>query len=424
MKTLRVAIAGLGNVGKGTYEILHKDQNILSSRTGTKLEVVAVSARTKKDFVASNIKFYDNALDLADDDNIDIIIEAIGGYDLAKELIEKSLKNNKQVITANKALIAEHGYELAKLAEEQNNTIKFEAAVAGSLPIVKNFKEGLIANEIEEFYAILNGTCNFILSKMANEGLDFAPVLKEAQELGFAEADPTFDIKGIDAAHKLAILSAISNSSKPAFDQMHIEGIDEITISDINLARKLGYEIKLLGIYKKINANTTQQSVYPSLVKKEDKLAKIELSFNTILVKTSNAGLNMSIGLGAGSLPTASAIVADLCDIALNRNSEIFNNKTKDLSQVNVEKITNRIGKYFLNLELIKENLEKEDLAKKLFANILEIEKCHYEADGNLIKASFITQEIQESKLNEILEKLDSNLVKSKKFIRVEETNF
>lgn len=423
MKTIKVAIAGLGNVGKGTYEILKKDSNILTQRTSTKFEVVAVSARTKKDFIDADVKFYENALDLADNKNVDVIIEAIGGYGIAKDLIEKSLKNNKKVITANKALVAEHGFELTTLAESLGGSLKFEAAVAGSLPVVKNLKEGLIANEIEEFYAILNGTCNFILSKMANEGLDFAPVLQEAQELGFAEADPTFDVKGIDAAHKLAILSSIASSTKPAFDQMHIEGVDDITLSDISIARELGYEIKLLGIYKKLE-NSQQQTVYPALVKKDDKLAKIDLSYNTVLVKTSNAGLNMSIGLGAGSLPTASAIVADLCDIATNRDSKTFNVPCNQLGDAKINEIANRTGKYFINLDLIKEEVQKEDLAQRVFSGKIDFEKCHFISSDDVIIAGFITQEMQEKDLEEILNNLDTTLVKSKKFIRVEETNF
>jgi len=423
MKTIKVGIAGLGNVGKGTYEILKKDSKLLEARTSTKFEVVAVSARSKKDFIDEGVTFYENAVDLANDKNVDVVIEAIGGYGIAKDVIEQSLKNKKQVITANKALVAEHGLELTKLAESQGVTMKFEAAVAGSLPIVKTFKEGLIANEIEEFYAILNGTCNFILSKMANEGLDFAPVLKEAQELGFAEADPAFDIKGIDAAHKLAILASIASSTKPAFADMHIEGVDEITLTDISVARELGYEIKLLGIYKKLESSQ-QQSVYPALVKKEDKLAKIDLSFNTVLVKTSNAGLNMSIGLGAGSLPTASAIVADLCDIATNRDSKTFNVPCEQLGDANILKMSDRSGKYFINLELDKEEAQKEDLAKKIFGDKIKIEKCQYKANKDTIIAGFITQEMKEQDLDEVLNNLDVTLIKSKKFIRVEETNF
>ncbi|MBL6665020.1 MAG: homoserine dehydrogenase [Rickettsiales bacterium] len=423
MKTIKVAIAGLGNVGKGTYEILKKDANRLNATTSTNFEVTAVCARSKKDFIDSNITFYENALDLANDNNVDVVIEVIGGCTIAKELVEKSLQNGKKVITANKALMAEHGFELAKLAESLNTSIKFESAVAGSLPIIKNFKEGLIANEIEEFYGILNGTCNFILSKMANEGLDFAPVLKEAQKLGFAEADPTFDVKGIDAAHKLALLAAIASATKPAFKDMYVEGVDKISSRDIKLARELGYEIKLLGIYKKLE-NSTQQSVYPSLVKQGSKISQINLSFNTILAKTSNAGINMSIGLGAGSLPTASAVVADLCDIATSRDSKIFNVSCDNLGESKVEKISNRVGKYFINLEIDKEKIQKEDLSQKLFTNKIAIEKCYYENNDNLINGGFITSPIKETNLEDILNNLDTSLVKSSKFLRVEEIDF
>ena len=245
MKKLKIGLAGLGIVGKGVYDILQKDAALISKRTKNQLELVAVSARSKKDFIDSKIKFYENTIDLANDPEIDVIIEVIGGDGIAKDLFETAIKNGKKIVTANKALIAEHGVELAKLVEKHNGYVGFEASTAGATPVIKMFKEGLSANKIEEFYAILNGTCNFILTKMKDENLDFASALKEAQDLGYAESDPTFDIKGIDTAHKLTILASIAAGSKPLFKGLHIEGFDEISIDDINLANDFGY--KLMG---------------------------------------------------------------------------------------------------------------------------------------------------------------------------------
>ena len=423
MKKLKIGIAGLGNVGKGVYEILTKDAALLEVRSQTSFEIAAVSARSKKDFVDPKIKFYANSLDLANDPEIDVVIEAIGGTDIAKELFETSLKNGKKFITANKALLAEHGFELAKLVEKHSGSVGFEASVAGANPIIKIFKEGLVANQFKEFYAILNGTCNFILTKMKNESLDFAVVLKEAQELGYAETDPTFDIKGIDTAHKLAILAAIASGTKPAFNQLYIEGIDEITIEDIKLADDLGYKIKLLAIYKDLGA-TSQQSVYPALIKNSEKIAQVDSSFNAILTNASNAGLNLTIGSGAGSLPTASAIVADLVDIATNRQSFMFGVKSEDLRQANVIGIEQRVGKYFLKLTVNKELAQKTNLSEAIFGTKILIEEVTFIDAGEEILCGFLTELQQEKDIIELLKGLDSNLVKSAKFLRVEETNF
>jgi len=421
---INVAIAGLGNVGKGVYKILTQDLEILESRTNTKFEIVAVSARSKKDFVSSKIKFYEDATQIADDENVDVVIEAIGGDTLAKDLIEKSLKNGKKVVSANKALIAGHGFELAKLAEENNGSLKFEAAVAGSLPIIKILREGLVANEFSNFYAILNGTCNFILSKMAHEGLDFAPVLKEAQELGFAEADPTFDVGGIDTAHKLAIMAAIVSKTKPSFDKLYIEGIDKIEISDLDLAKEFGYEIKLLGVYKDLGNNKSQRAIYPALVKKDEKIAKVDLSFNAVVADTSNAGKCMFIGSGAGSLPTASAIVADLADIATNRDSYVFNSKTSNLKEADIIDIKDRVGRYFLKVVVDKELAKTKNLATDLFAGKINIDQLVMKSQDQNIICGFLTKAKSESEVIEILNNLNKDLVKSSKFIRIEEPNF
>lgn len=423
MKKIRIGLAGLGTVGKGVYEILQKDAKAISRRTACELTVTAVSARSKKDFLDQKIKFYANVLDLANDPEIDVIVEVIGGNKIAKELIEAAIKNGKKIVTANKALIAEHGFEIAKLSEKFVVPIAFEAAVAGSTPIIKIFKEGFAANKIEEFYAILNGTCNFILSKMQRENLDFAVALKEAQSLGYAESDPTFDIKGIDAAHKLTLLVAIASGSKPEFKQLHVEGVDEVTIDDITLADELGYKIKLLAVYKNLGEGS-EQAVYPALVKISEKIAQVDDSFNAILTKTSNAGWSFIIGSGAGSLPTASAVVADLIDIACNRESFVFGEKSDDLLEAKISKISNRVGKYFLKLLIDKERAKKGDLAEAVFGSKIKIEQSIFLDRNEEILCGFLTESLQESDLVEKLQNLDTSLVKLAKFLRVEEINF
>ena len=420
MKKIKIGLAGLGTVGKGVYEILKKDAALISQRTKSQLEIVAVSARSKKDFVDANVKFYENALELAADAEIDVIVEVIGGNDLAKNLCEAALKNGKKYVTANKALLAEFGFELAELAEKNNTHFAFEASVAGSIPVIKGFKEGLAANEIEEFYAILNGTCNFILTKMQQENLDFSVALKQAQDLGYAESDPTFDIKGIDTAHKLALLAAIADGAKPAFSKLSIEGVDEVSIEDINLANELGYKIKILAIYKKL-ANSSQQAVYPALISKAEKIAQVDDSFNAILTKASNAGWNFMVGRGAGGFPTASAIVADLIDISSDRYSCEFGVKTSDLKTANIDKISNRVGGYFLKLLINKDLAQKTNLAEVIFGDKIKIKNSIFIDKEEEILCGFITEKHKEQDVLDVLKLLDSNLVKSSKFLRVEE---
>ena len=427
MKTIKIGLAGLGVVGKGVYDILQKDANLIDSRTNAKLELIAVSSRSKKDFVdETKVKFYENAVDLALNPEIDVIVEVIGGDKIAKDLIVTAIKNGKKVVTANKALIAENASELLELVEKNNGYIAFEASVAGATPIIKTFREGLAANEIKEFYAILNGTCNFILTKMQNEALDFAAALKQAQDLGYAEADPTFDIKGIDTAHKLAILSSIASATKPAFKDIHIEGVDQVTIDDIILADELGYKIKLLAIYKKLTDGSSQ-TVYPALVERSEKISQVDGSFNAILTSASNAGYNFIVGSGAGSLPTASAIVADLIDIANERKSAIFAVKNNELKESKISKIEDREGQYFIKLIVDKEELHKVDLSQTIFGDKIAIAKSMFlegkEGSGEII-CGFITVIQNEKEINEVLSKMNPSLVKFAKFLRVENTGF
>lgn len=420
MKKIKIGLAGLGTVGKGVYEILQKDAQLISQKTKHRLELTAVSSRSKKDFVdETKIKFYADAIDLVRDPEIDVIVEVIGGNKIAKEISETAIKNGKKLVSANKFLIAENGFELAKLAEKHNSYIAFEASVAAAIPIIKIFKESFASSKIESFAAILNGSCNFILTKMQQENLTFAEAQNQAYELGYLEADPSFDIKGIDTAHKLTILSAIASGSKPNFTETHIEGIENVSIEDINLAFELGYKIKLLAVYKN-HGTSVEKAVYPALIKASEKIAEVDDSFNAIQTKASNAGWNFICGRGAGRLETASAIVADLIDIANDRYSFMFGVESKNLVDVKIKNISQRFGQYFLKLIVNKNLAQKTDLSQKIFGEKIKIEKAIFFDANEEILSGFITKALQESDLVEILKNLDEDLVKSTKFLRVE----
>ncbi len=418
MKKLKIGLAGLGIVGKSVYDILLKDQEIINARSANKLELVAVSARSKKDFIdESKVRFVANSLDLASDPEIDIIVEVIGGDGIASEILETAIKNGKKVVTANKALLAVKGLKLAALAEENGGYIGFEASVAGAIPIVKTFKEGLAANEIKEFYAILNGTCNYILTKMKNENIDFSVALKQAQDLGYAESDPTFDIEGVDTAHKLTLLAAIASGCKPDFNDIYIEGITKVNVDDIRLADELGYKIKLLAVYKNAGAF---QAVYPALVSVAQKISQVDDSFNAILTRASNAGENLAIGRGAGGLPTASSVVADLIDIANDRYSFEFGVKVADLKDAAISKIEERVGGYFVKLTLDKELAQTQKLDEKFLQEIKAQKTYFEEMSSGEVLCGLITGDVKEKDLQNLLKNLDQNLVKAVKFIRIE----
>ena len=428
MKKIKVGIAGLGTVGRGVYEILQNQKDLLTLRTNCEFEVVAFASRSKKDFVDTKIKFYNNILDLAEDQNVDVVVELMGGYDVAKDLIHNSLRNNKKVVTANKALLAEHGKEILNWVDKYKGSIGFEASVAGANPIVKAFKEGFVANEISEIYGILNGTCNFILTKMKNEKQDYKIALQEAQELGYAEADPRFDVEGNDTAHKIVLLSAIARSSLPNYAQTYIEGINKISIDYINLADELGYKIKLLAVYKNLG-DEVQQSVYPALIKNSEKIAQIDGSYNAVLSKGSNFEYNLMVGRGAGGKPTGSAVVADIVDIALNRsNSFLFNAENYNLQATNIINIQKRFGQYFIVFNFDKNNLSKGNVVEQIFANRINpqqvIFKQQSESNKDIFLGAILTENHVEKDIIDAIAMVDKSLIDSIKFIRVEQTNF
>lgn len=424
MKKLKVGLVGLGTVGKSVYEIITDQSNVINPRSANKIELKSVSARTKKDFIdESKVQFVENIVDIANDEEIDIVIEVAGGEsEVILDLWRSALKNGKKIITANKALMASRGLEMVKLAEENGGYIAYEAAIAGAIPIVKLFKEGLAANHIKTFYGILNGTCNYILTKMRDEGIDFDVALKQAQEAGYAEADPTFDVEGIDAAHKLSLLSAIVSATKPNFDSLYVEGITKISSDDINLATESGYKIKLLGIYKDLDG-VSQQTVYPALIKNDEQIAAVEDSFNAIFTQGNNCGDNLIVGRGAGGSQTASAIVADLIDIANDRHSFEFGVKTSDLSESKISKITSRIGKYFIRLNLDRSEVKNQDSLPEEFFKELDAQSTNFyiNEDSSEAICGLITGDISEDLAFSSIKKISEKVIISSNVIRVEE---
>lgn len=354
-KTLRIGIAGLGTVGAGTVTLLRENAQLIAARAGTALEVVAVSMRDaskKRDVNLDGIRVVSDALALADDASIDIVVEVIGGDSgVAKELVERAIENGKHVVTANKALIAHHGQKLAEAAEAQGVVLAFEAAVAGGIPIIAALRSGLAANKITRIAGILNGTCNYILTTMTRDKRDFADVLAEAQKLGYAEADPSFDVDGIDAAHKTTILASLAFGTQPNFSTMHIEGISRITLRDIEYAQSFGYTVKLLGIATMENGALLQR-VHPCLVPNGSPLAVIDGSFNAVQVEGNAVGRVVFEGRGAGAGPTASAVVADLIAIARGDRYAPFNVAANALAAAKPASLDAHKGCYYLRLSL------------------------------------------------------------------------
>ena len=320
---MKVGILGLGTVGGGVVNVLQKNSASIERRTGVKIEVILAGVRDvtqKRICDTSNIKLTEDPFEVVNHPDIDVVLELIGGTGLTKELVETAINNGKHVITANKALIANHGNELIKLANKKQVRLLFEASVAGGIPIIKSLEQGLSANNIESLAGIINGTANFILTDMKEKGRDFDDVLKEAQALGYAEEDPTFDIEGIDAAHKLSILAAIAFGTELQFNQVYTKGISGITTEDIIHANELGYTIKHLGIAKR-TGNGIELRVHPTLVSNKQLIAQVDGVMNAVMVKSNALGTSLYYGAGAGDEATASAVIADLNDIINNQTS-------------------------------------------------------------------------------------------------------
>jgi homoserine dehydrogenase len=321
MKPIKVGLLGIGTVGAGTFNVLQRNQEDIRRRAGRGIEITMVAARNLERagrLTGGSCQVVDDPFLVVDSPDVDIVVELIGGYELPRELVLRAIANGKHVVTANKALLALHGNEIFAAAQDKGVMVAFEAAVAGGVPIIKALREGLTANRIESVAGIINGTTNFILSEMRDKGLDFADVLKTAQELGYAELDPTFDIEGVDAAHKLTIMSAIAFGIPVQFDKAHVEGISALQADDIRYAEELGYRIKLLGITRRATVDGVEGielRVHPTLIPSGRLIANVEGAMNAVLVEADAVGSTLYYGKGAGSEPTASAVIADLVDV-------------------------------------------------------------------------------------------------------------
>ena len=324
MKPINVGLLGIGTVGGGTYSVLKRNAEEITRRAGRPIQISIVADKDLeriRQLTGGACRMSDDAFAVVSDPEVDIVVELIGGYGVARDLVLQAIDNGKHVVTANKALLAKHGNEIFAAAQKKGVMVAFEAAVAGGIPIIKALREGLTANRIEWIAGIINGTTNFILSEMRDQGLSFDSVLKEAQRLGYAEADPTFDVEGVDAAHKLSIMSAIAFGNSMSFDKAHIEGISKLDAADIKYAEQLGYRIKLLGITKR-TAEGVELRVHPTLIPAKRLIANVEGAMNAVLVKGDAVGATLYYGKGAGAEPTASAVIADLVDVTRMHTAE------------------------------------------------------------------------------------------------------
>jgi homoserine dehydrogenase len=366
---LKIAVAGLGTVGGGTVQLLHRQAELLAARAGRRLVVAAVSARDRRrdrGVALSAARWYEDPAAMAADPDIDILVEVIGGADgIARHIVESALDHGKHVVTANKALIAHHGTGLAARAEERGVVLSFEAAVAGGIPVIKTLREGLAGNRLTRVYGILNGTCNYILSTMRESAHEFAEVLAEAQKLGYAEADPSFDIDGIDAAHKLAILASVAFGRPVDLAGVYAEGIRHVSRLDIDFAEELGYRIKLLGTAR-LTEEGLEQRVHPCMVPRAAPIAAVEGVYNAVVAEGDFVGRVMLQGRGAGAFPTASAIVADILDIAAGRHVPAFVVPTHELHNLPGVPIERHQGAYYIRLMVVDQPGVIADVAAAL----------------------------------------------------------
>ena len=355
-RPLSVGVAGLGTVGAGLLRLLRDNADVVTARAGRPVVVTAVSARDRgrdRGVPLAGLRWHDDPVALAGDDAVDVVAELIGGSEgPGRALVEAAIAAGKPVVTANKALLAVHGAALAAAAERAGVPLAFEAAVAGGIPVIKALREGLAGNRISRVAGILNGTCNYILTAMREQGREFAEVLAEAQKLGYAEADPAFDIDGIDAAHKLSILAALAFGRPVAFDAVHVEGIRRVSALDIGFAGELGYRIKLLGLARRTKAGI-EARVHPCMVPQAAPIARVDGVFNAVVAEGDFVGRIMLEGRGAGAGPTASAVVADLIDIARGRFAPVWGAASGALTDAPSVPISAHVGAYYLRLMVV-----------------------------------------------------------------------
>ncbi len=408
MSVLNIGIAGLGTLGQAMVNIIAKDAVLLAKRSGREIKIIAVSSHNKnkkRDCDVSAFRWVDNAADLANIAEIDVVVELIGGASgIAKDTVEAALKAGKHVVTANKALIAEHGVALAKLAEQKGVMLAFEAAVAGGIPALKVLKQGLAANHISKVCGILNGTCNYILTHMWNDKRDFADVLAEAQKLGYAEADPSFDVDAIDTSHKLAILTSLAFGVEPNLQSLTVEGIRHITLRDMEFADELGYVVKLLGIAEKTDAGILQR-VHPCMVAKDSAIANVSGVFNAVQMEGNCVGSLFLEGRGAGGMPTSSAILADVIDIARGTSGAPFGVATGDMTQGKFLPLDFLQSSYYIRLNVLDKPGVLADITSVFRDNDISLKSFlqHGHAPGEQVFVVIATHATSEANMQKAL---------------------
>lgn len=426
---LKVGIAGLGVVGAGVVRLLDKQAAVLAARAGRPIKVVAVSARDKRkkrDMPKGSWRWYADAIDLASDPEVEVVVELIGGSEgKARALVEAALKAGKGVVTANKALLAMHGSKLAAMAETKDAPLAFEAAVAGGIPILKALREGLVGNRIEKITGILNGTCNYILTEMRQTGRDFGVVLKEAQQLGYAEADPSFDVDGIDAAHKLAVLTSLAFNTQVDFKAVHVEGIRHVSAVDIAFAKEFGYRIKLLAIARR-TPRGIEQRVHPCMVPADTPIAHVDGVFNAVAAEGDYVGRMMFEGRGAGSNPTASAVVADLADLAAGRRLHAFGVPAAKLQPLRAAAMAEHVGRYYIRLIVRDQPGVLADVSAVLRDEKISIESLvqrgRSEAEHQPVAVMLISHEAREADMARAMKKIAKlrSVLQAPALIRIE----
>ena len=423
MKPIQVGLLGMGTVGSGTFNVLQRNQEEIKRRAGRGIEISMVAdldVAKAQALCAPHVKVVSDARQVIVNPDIDIVVELIGGYGIAKALVLEAIAAGKHVVTANKALLAVHGTEIFEAARAKGVMVAFEAAVAGGIPIIKALREGLTANRIQWVAGIINGTTNFILSEMREKGLDFDVVLQEAQRLGYAETDPTFDIEGVDAAHKVTLMSALAFGIPVQFDQAYIEGITKLGAADIKYAEQLGYRIKLLGITKRTEAGI-ELRVHPSLVPTQRLIANVEGAMNAVMVQGDAVGTTLYYGKGAGSEPTASAVIADLVDITRLHTADPLNRvphlafQPNAMSNLKILPMSDVITSYYLRLRVADEAGVLAKLTSLLAdANISIDAVLQREADQvslageNQTDVIILTHDTVEGKMNEVLAQMQA----------------
>jgi homoserine dehydrogenase len=412
-RPLSVAVAGLGTVGGGVLKLLRDNADIVAARAGRPIAVTAVSARDRnkdRGVPVSGLRWYEDPVALAADPAVDVIVELIGGSEgPAKALVEAAIAAGKPVVTANKALLAVHGAALAAAAEARGVALAFEAAVAGGIPAIKAIREGLAANRISRIAGILNGTCNYILTQMRERGREFSEVLADAQKLGYAETDPSFDIDGIDAAHKLAILAALAFGRPVAFDAVYIEGIRGISALDIVFATELGYRIKLLGIASQSEAGI-ETRVHPCMVPHTAPIARVDGVFNAVVAEGDFVGRVMLEGRGAGAGPTASAVVADLIDVARGRVTPVWGAAAEALSAVPSVPMSAHVGPYYTRLMVVDRPGVIADVTAALRDQGISMESMlqRGRSPGEAVPVVLVTHETKESAMRAAVARISS----------------